>query len=70
MTKEQLLQKFRAREDEGSFIVLDDLVHDAFAAMASNVNNEGDEAQVDWLLANGHTIESIDEALEREGGAQ
>lgn len=33
---------------------LDDLVHDAFSSMASNLNNEGREAQISWLVKNGY----------------
>lgn len=33
-------------------IILDDLVHDEFTRMASNLNNEGIEEQVRFLLEN------------------
>ena len=34
-------------------VVLDDMVHDAFSAQASSVNNDGVEAQIRYLLAHG-----------------
>lgn len=38
---------------------LDDLVHDLASGVASDVNNEGLESQVEWLLEHGMTGEQI-----------
>ena len=42
-------------------IALDDMIRDRFEIMASNLNNEGIEAQLDWLKLN--CIEDYSEIL-------
>lgn len=39
--------------------VLDSVVHDAFSALATEINNDGPEAQVKYLLSNGWTEADI-----------
>ena len=38
---------------------LDDLVHDVASSVASNINNQGPDGQLQYLLANGHTVPSV-----------
>lgn len=47
----------RIRETDES--LLDNLVIEAFELKASNLNNEGPEAQLLWLIANGYTPEEV-----------
>lgn len=56
----KLLLIAEAPEKEG---VLDDLVHDCFSNMASDVNNSGPEAQIKCLRENGFSWKYILEAL-------
>lgn len=41
--------------------ILDDLVHDTASQIASDTNNAGPKAQVEFLLSNGFTLEGIQE---------
>lgn len=43
---------------------LDDLVHDDLSGQASDINNSGEKAQVDYLLASGHTLKDLQKHLE------
>lgn len=69
MTNAELLKKLEEREEshEGTYLLLDELVHDAHSKMASRVNNEGPEGQVDWLLGNGFTPEQILKEVSGDG---
>jgi hypothetical protein len=45
---------------------LDDAVHDAASQQASNVNNEGHEAQIRFLLGQGYGEQDLVNLLENE----
>ncbi len=61
LTREDLLEHLQSED-------LDDLVHDMKAGEASNINNGGVEAQVDYLLECGMSLEQIEAAV--EGGSE
>ena len=46
--------------------LLDFLVDDVVSKQATAINNSGPKAQVDYLLSQGETLDSITEALESE----
>lgn len=51
---EALVQSIAEKiRDAGDVLVLDDAVHGVFSGRASEVNNQGLEAQIRWLLTNG-----------------
>ena len=56
VTREELVEQLQAEE-------LDDLVHDMKSLEASNINNEGVESQIDYLLAGGMSLEEIEKAV-------
>lgn len=59
LTREDLLEHLQSED-------LDDLVHDMKAGEASNINNSGVEAQVEYLLECGMSLEQIEAAVEGE----
>lgn len=68
MTKEELLQKLRRPSLKmvttyySVSDCLDEMVHDAKSSEASDINNEGYGAQVEYLLKFGHSVQAIAEA--------
>lgn len=52
-TREELVKEFEAGD-------LDELVHDAKGEEAANINNGGIDAQLDYLLGIGFTLEQIE----------
>jgi hypothetical protein len=48
-------------------IELDDLVHDTCSNTASNINNEGVEGQIKFLLKEGVTVKEIEDTLTEAG---
>jgi hypothetical protein len=55
-TREELAAEFGGEK-------LDEFVHDAKSQEASDINNGGIDAQIDYLLENGWTLEGILAAL-------
>lgn len=45
---------------EGHDGILDDLVHDATSAQASNINNQGTASQIEYLVSEGWTLTELD----------
>jgi ribulose bisphosphate carboxylase small subunit len=60
MTREQIkriTEKIAA--NNGAQDSIDDVVHDIFSGMASDINNSGIKNQVEFLLGQGYTEEQI-----------
>lgn len=55
-TKKMIDETLESKFEESS---LDEEVHDLFEGQASDVNNSGTSAQVQYLILNGHTPASI-----------
>jgi hypothetical protein len=56
ITRERIGEAFEATD-------LDELVHDTKGEEAANINNGGIDAQIDYLLESGWSLESIWDAL-------
>lgn len=54
--------------DDSITEALDGLVHDVASKHASNINNQGHEAQIKYLLENGITDQDMIESLPEAGG--
>ena len=63
MTREETVRKIKelVALDSDS---LDDLVCEEFSCRASQVNNEGVECQIDFLIESGFSIEDILQSIE------
>lgn len=46
--------------------VLDDMIYEHYARLASDLNNQGPEAQKAFLLENGFTVRDIEQRLVEE----
>ena len=57
--------KSRRNSEKDRQLILDDLVHEAFSRTASAVNNDGEEAQIAYLMEeDGLTRREIEKVLE------
>lgn len=57
---ETLVQSIAEKiRDAGDVLVLDDAVHAVFSGRASEINNQGLEAQIRWLLTNGSDEQAV-----------
>lgn len=65
MSRDRLMAEIRASDLDADTVTywLDDLVHDLKSMEASDINNDGWESQLDYLLENGMTAEEIKETL-------
>lgn len=62
ITVEWLVNKIN---EKGKFSIgLDDIVYDDFAGLANNKNNQGAEAQIEYLIERGMSLEEIGAQLD------
>ena len=61
--------KSRRNSEQDRQLILDDLVHEAFSRRASAVNNDGEEAQIAYLMEeDGLTRREIEKVIEDRMG--
>lgn len=60
----QILSEVPKSKKEELETLLDGLVHDTASAMASDVNNTGRKAQIEYLLKNGWSVERLSEEIQ------
>ena len=67
MTKEEIKKSMTIKiefENSGDAQdLLDGLVHDEMSRAGSNINNEGSDAQIDFLVESGFTLEELQKEL-------
>ena len=67
MNRSKMAEKIR--NDDNMQNQLDDIISDLHSIVASNINNEGAEAQLRWLEENGQNVEDIFKSISEKEDA-